>query len=106
MDDCYVLQDVCTDNQDNTRLITFIDSDTLQITGTKLLDFAINAIAYSPDYNQYAAGIKGSSASFAILDENFAELAYVDGHSFGLSPQDVDCDANYGLFRYGDRQGL
>lgn len=84
-----------SDNQDNTKLISFIDPDTLEIVDSKLLNFAINAIEYSPDYNLYVVGIKGSSAAFAVLDENFIELGYYEGHGLGLSPQDVDCDANY-----------
>lgn len=84
-----------TDNQNNTKLITFIDPETLEIVDTKLLDFAINAIEYSPDYNLYVVGIKGSSAAFAVLDENFVELGYYEGHNLELSPQDVDCDKDY-----------
>jgi hypothetical protein len=40
-------------------------------------------------------GIKGSSAAFAILDSNFVELGYYEGHNLGLSAQDVGCDDNY-----------
>jgi hypothetical protein len=84
-----------TDNQDNTRLVTFIDPDTLQIVGTKLLDFAINAIEYSPDYDLYVVGIKGSASAFAVLDADFKELGYYEGNAIELSAQDVDCDKDY-----------
>ena len=86
---------VTTDNLDNRKAITFIDPDTLEITEVKYLDIAINAIEYSETYDLYVVGIKGSSAAFAILDSNFVELGYYDGHDIGLQAQDVGCDDNF-----------
>ena len=86
---------VTTDNLDNKKAITFIDPDTLEITEVKYLDIAINAIEYSETYDLYVVGIKGSSAAFAILDSNFVELGYYDGHDIGLQAQDVGCDDNF-----------
>lgn len=86
---------ITTDDLNNTKAITFIDPDTLEITDVKYLNIAINAIDYSDTYDLYVVGIKGSSAAFAILDSNFVELGYYEGHNLGLSAQDVGCDDNY-----------
>lgn len=83
------------DDLDNTKAVTFIDPDTLEVVDVKYLDIAINAIDYNETYDLYVVGIKGSAASFAILDANFMELGYYEGHNVGLGAQDVGCDDNY-----------
>lgn len=83
------------DELNNSKAITFIDPDTLEIVDVKYIDFAINAIDYNETYDLYVVGIKGSSAAFAILDADFRELAYCEGHNLGLAAQDVGCDDNY-----------
>lgn len=83
------------DDLDNTKAVTFIDPNTLEIVDVKYLDFSINAIDYNETYDLYVIGIKGSSAAFAILDSNFQELAYCEGHNLGLAAQDVGCDDDY-----------
>lgn len=86
---------ITTDNLDNTKAITFIDPDTLKVVDVKYIDISINAIDYNETYDLYVVGIKGSAASFAILDSNFVELGYYEGHILGLAAQDVGCDDNY-----------
>lgn len=86
---------VKNDDLDNTMAVTFIDPDTLEIVDVKYLDIAINAIDYSETYDLYVVGIKGSSAAFAVLDANFVELGYYEGHNLGLAAQDVGCDDDY-----------
>lgn len=86
---------VKNDDLDNTKAVTFIDPDTLEIVDVKYLDIAINAIDYSETYDLYVVGIKGSSAAFAVLDANFVELGYYEGHNLGLAAQDVGCDDDY-----------
>ena len=88
--------DVITDDGlDNTKAVTYVNPDTLEIEDVVYLDFAINAIEYSPDHNLYVVGHKGSSAAFSVLDENFVELGYYAGHNLGLNPQDVGCTKDY-----------
>lgn len=64
--------------------ISFVDPDTLKITGRKTLDFGIYGITYNEEKDWYAVGISGSSA-FAILDSNFVELGYYEGNDIGLA---------------------
>lgn len=74
--------------------ISFVDPDTLRITETKTLDFAIYGITYNEEKDWYAVGISGSSA-FAILDSNFVELGYYEGHDIGLANQSINTDGKY-----------
>lgn len=85
--------------EDETKMVAFVDPDTLQIVGNKTVPMSINAIDYNAKQDLYVVGIKGNSAAFAVLDldENgeFVELGYYDGNNIGLVSQDVDCDDNY-----------
>lgn len=75
--------------------ISFVDPETLEIVGRKTLDVTLGAIAYNESRDQYVIGMVGNSAPFAILDADFNQIAYYDGHYIGLGTQDVDCDDNY-----------
>ena len=86
---------IADDGLDNTKAVTFVDPDTLTIEKVIYLDFAINAIDYSATHDLYVVGHKGSSASFSVLDANFVELGYYEGHALGLNPQDVGCTDEY-----------
>lgn len=74
--------------------ISFVDPHTLKITGKKTLDFGIYGITYNEEKDIYAVGISGSSA-FAILDSNFVELGYYEGHNIGLGNQSINTDGKY-----------
>lgn len=74
--------------------ISFVDPHTLKITGRKTLDFGIYGITYNEERDIYAVGISGSSA-FAILDSNFVELGYYEGHNIGLGNQSINTDGKY-----------
>lgn len=74
--------------------ISFVNPDTLQITDRKTLDFGIYGITYNEEKDWYAVGISGSSA-FAILDSNFVELGYYEGHDIGLANQSINTDGKY-----------
>lgn len=74
--------------------ISFVDPDTLKITDRKTLDFGIYGITYNEEKDWYAVGISGSSA-FAILDSNFVELGYYEGHNIGLANQSINTDGKY-----------
>lgn len=75
------------------REITFVDPDKLTITGNKILNQNITGIAYNATYDQYV--VANGSAQFSILDAEFNEVAYVEGHNIGMGTQDIDCDDNY-----------
>lgn len=74
--------------------ISFVDPDTLEITGRKTLEFGIYGITYNEEKDWYVVGISGSSA-FAILDSDFVELGYYEGHNIGLANQSINTDGKY-----------
>lgn len=73
--------------------ITFVNPDSLTITGNKILSQNITGIAYNEAHDQYV--LANGAAQFSIVDADFNELIYVEGHSIGLGTQDIDCDDNY-----------
>ena len=74
--------------------ISLINPETLEIIETKSLKYGIYGICYNPEKDWYVVGISGSSA-FAILDTEFVELGYYDGHQIGLANQSISCDSKY-----------
>lgn len=74
--------------------VSIIDPETLTIKKTFSLDYGIYGIAYNEKRDCYVIGLSGLSA-FAVLDSNFVELGYYEGHSIGLANQSVSCDDNY-----------
>ena len=85
--------------EDETKMVAFVDPETLTVAENKMVPMSINAIDYNAKHDLYVVGIKGNSAAFAVLDLDdngeFVELGYYDGHNIGLVSQDVDCDDNY-----------
>lgn len=77
----------------NPKEITFIDPDSLTITGNRILNQDITGIAYNEVHDQYV--LANGSAQFSIVDADFNEIIYVEGHYIGLGTQDIDCDDNY-----------
>lgn len=73
--------------------ITFVDPNTLTIVGNKILNQNITGIAYNATHDQYV--VANGSAQFSILDAEFNEVAYVEGHHINMGTQDIDCDDNY-----------
>lgn len=74
--------------------VSIIDPETLTIKKTFSLDYGIYGIAYNEKRDCYVIGLSGLSA-FAVLDSNFVELGYYEGHSIGLANQSVSCDDDY-----------
>jgi hypothetical protein len=87
--------DIADTPEDESRMVAFVDVDTMELAGTRKLDLAIYAIDYNAKRDLYVVGIKGNSAAFAVLDSDFVELGYYPGNVLGLGSQDVDCDDNY-----------
>lgn len=85
---------IVSHNTGDVKRISFVDPETLKITGSRTLDFGIYGITYNAEKDWYAVGISGSSA-FAILDSNFVELGYYEGHNIGLGNQSINTDGKY-----------
>ena len=74
--------------------VSVIDPDTLTIKRTFSLEYGISGICYNEKRDCYVIGLSGMS-SFAVLDSNFVELGYYDGHNIGLANQSISCDDDY-----------
>ena len=90
-----------------TSHVSFIDPNTLAVTGSKDIGRNIYAITYSHTRNLYVAGIKGS-ANYIVLDENFSQVGQdYEGIENGLSYQSLYCDDDYIYITYtGDYQAI
>ena len=74
--------------------VSIVDPETLTIKKTFSLDYGIYGISYNEKRDCYVIGFSGLSA-FAVLDSNFVELGYYEGHGIGLANQSVSCDDDY-----------
>ena len=84
-----------TPDLDESKMIGFVDPETLELVESKLIAIAINSIDYNEKRDLYVVGIKGNPAAFAILDPGFNELAWYPGNNVNLGSQDVGCDDKY-----------
>lgn len=84
---------VANDTEDHYKEIFFMDPDSLTVTGEKTLAMDIATIAYNATRDQYV--VADNDEQFYVLDADFNELLYNEGHYVNLSPQDCDCDENY-----------
>lgn len=73
--------------------ITFVNPDTLTMIGNKILNQPLTGIAYNESRDQYV--VANGSAQFSVLDAEFNEVIYVEGHNVNMGTQDIDCDDNY-----------
>jgi len=90
---------VCNNNPNRTK-ITFLDPETLTITGTKDIGRKIFSIDYNESRDCYVVGISGGQ-TFAVLDSNFNKIAGPYEPTFmseGCTTQGVGCDDNYIYF--------
>lgn len=88
---------VVANNSPDYKTITFIDPDTLQITGTKQIKQKIYSITYNEKRNQYVVGISGTY-DFAILNSKFKLVEKVKGYKSGYLRQGCDSDDDYIYF--------
>lgn len=79
--------DIADTPEDETRMVAFVDVDTMELAGTRKLDLAIYAIDYNAKRDLYVVGIKGNSAAFAVLDSDFVELGYYPGNVSQMVPR-------------------
>lgn len=88
---------IVANNIPDYKILTFIDPDTLQITGTKKIKYKIHSISYNETYDTYVVGLSGTY-NFAILDSKFKLISKHKGYGSGYVRQGGDCDDNYLYF--------
>lgn len=90
-----------------TSTISFIDPNTLKVTGSKDVGRKIYSIAYNASHNSYIAGIKGT-VNFIVLDADFNQVGEEhSGIENGLNYQNIYCDDDYIYFTFtGDKQAI
>ncbi|MBO4870304.1 MAG: hypothetical protein J5585_11410 [Clostridia bacterium] len=84
-------------NAPNKKMLSFVDPETLTVTGTHELGFKAYCIQYVPEKEQYVVGVAGTM-DVAILDEDFNELRRMSGEKTGYTKQGCDADENYIYF--------
>lgn len=81
--------------EDETKMIGFVDPETLELVESKNIGIQLTSIEYNEKRDLYVIGAKNNPAAFTVLDANFVELGYYPGNNVGLGTQDVGCDDNY-----------
>lgn len=84
-------------NKPHYTRVSFVDPDTLEVTGRKTMPYQIYSMAYEPSRDQYVVGIS-STYDFAVLDNAFKKVVRYKGVNTGLVKQGVDCDERYIYF--------
>lgn len=95
---------IVANNEPDHKKLTFIDPDTLTVTGHKKIKLKIYSISYNESRNQYVVGISGTY-NFAILDSNFKVVKKFKGVNTGYLRQGGDCDDNYVYFAQSGSSG-
>ncbi len=89
--------------QNRTQEFSYIDPDTLTVTGSKSLGRNFYSITYNATYDKYVIGIKGTD-KFVIYDGEFNPLGEYQGvqlHENGkLAYQNIYCDDDYIYITY------
>ncbi|MCD8046260.1 MAG: hypothetical protein LUE90_06455 [Clostridiales bacterium] len=88
--------------------ISFVDPDSLAVTGTQKLSWNICSLTYDASGNRYALSVSTSSSTHVIriLDESFNQTAYItytqpsDTYGVDASRQNIACDSNYIYMTY------
>ncbi len=88
---------VAVHNKPNYDTVSFIDPNTLQITGTRKTDTDMYCIGYDGASDRYVVGVSGTY-DFKIMDADFSHISYHAGVCSGLVRQGVDCDGKYIYF--------
>ncbi len=88
---------VAVHNKPNYNYLSFIDPETLEMVGTRMMPYKMYSISYEPTRDQYVIGVSGTY-HFVILDGDFNTVAYYEGVDTGFTKQNVDSDENYIYF--------
>ncbi len=78
----------------NGTRLSFIDRDTLTITGFVEMPMVVISITYNERYDQYVV-VHNKDRQFSILDNQFQILHTYDLAEDMFSNQDIDCDDQY-----------
>lgn len=84
-------------NAPNKQMLSFVDPDTLTVTGTHKLGFKAYCIQYVAEKERYVIGVAGTM-DVAVLDPDFNELQRLTGEKTGFTKQGCDADENYIYF--------
>jgi hypothetical protein len=89
---------VIVHNGSTANTISFLDANTLKLTGSKVLARNLCGLDYNATKNQYVALISGTF-NFVIYDENFNEVGSVvktkSNWMSGFTRQGIACNDNY-----------
>lgn len=97
--------------QNRTQEFSYVDPDTLTITGRKSLGRNFYSITYNETHDKYVIGIKGTN-NFVIYDGAFNKLGEYEGVDPGsayqtIGYQNIHCDEDYIYILYtGDTQAI
>ena len=81
----------CTDHPNR---LSFIDKDTLTITGSVEMPMRVISVTYNESRDQYVV-VHNHDRQFSILDSQFNILSTYDMVEDMFSNQDIDCDDQY-----------
>ena len=84
-------------NAPNKKKISFVDPQTLTVTGTGEVPNKIFSMQYNESRDQYVVGLAGGQ-NFALLDSEFQTVAKYEVESTGYTTQGVDADDDYIYF--------
>ena len=88
---------IVANNAPDYKILTFLDPDTLTVTGTKKIKQKIYSISYCESRDQYVVGLSGTY-DFAILNKKFKQVKKIKRYQSGYMRQGSDCDDDYIYF--------
>lgn len=88
---------VVVHNAPRRTKISFVDPETLSVTGTKNLSYEIFSIAYNGTRQQYVIGLSHGQ-NFMILDKDFNRVKMCTVQSTGYTTQGMECDDDFIYF--------
>ena len=84
-------------NAPNKKKISFVDPETLTVTGTGEVPNKIFSMQYNESRDRYVVGLSGGQ-NFAILDSDFKTVKKFEVESTGYTTQGVDADDDFIYF--------
>lgn len=84
-------------NAPNKKKISFVDPETLTVTGTGEVPNKIFSMQYNESRDRYVVGLAGGQ-NFAILDSEFKTVRKFEVETTGYTTQGVDADDGYIYF--------
>ena len=88
---------ICVNYEPDTQILSYIDPETLKVTGTEEVDFHALSITYNEEKDEYIAGTQGAF-DFFKLDKNFAVIDYHEAIQTTAVKQEVEVYKDKVLF--------